>query len=97
YDDLLMHTYRRADGQQVMMTIAYGRNQTQELKLHRPELCYYAQGFEVHTLGRRTVQLTPARTVSSLALLTRNRTRIEVVTYWIRIDERITENAWQTR
>ena len=97
YDDLLMRTYRRADGQRVMMTIAYGRNQTQELKLHRPELCYYAQGFEVHALGRRTIQLAPARAVSSLALLTRNRARIEVVTYWMRIGERITESAWQTR
>ena len=97
YDDLLMRTYRRADGQRVMMTIAYGRNQTQELKLHRPELCYYAQGFEVRALGRRTVHLSSARTVSSLALLTRNRTRTEVVTYWMRIGERITESAWETR
>jgi len=97
YDDLLMRTYRRSDGQRVMMTIAYGRNQTQELKLHRPELCYYAQGFEVHALGRRAVHLSATRQLGSTALLTRNRSRIEVVTYWMRIGERITENAWQTR
>lgn len=97
YDDLLMRTYRRSDGQRVMMTIAYGRSQTQELKLHRPELCYYAQGFEVRALGRRAVHLSPTRELASTALLTRNRTRIEVVTYWMRIGERITENAWQTR
>ena len=97
YDDLLMRTYRRSDGQRVMVTIAYGRSQTQELKLHRPELCYYAQGFEVRTVGRRAVHLSPTRVVSSLALVTRNRSRTEVVTYWMRIGERITENAWQTR
>jgi len=97
YDDVLMRTYRRSDGQRVMMTIAYGRKQTQELKLHRPELCYYAQGFEVHALGRRAVQLSPTRQLGSMALLTRNRTRIEVVTYWMRIGEHVTENAWQTR
>jgi EpsI family protein len=97
YDDLLMRTYRRSDGQRVMMTIAYGRNQTQELKLHRPELCYYAQGFEVHALGRRAVHLSATRQLGSTALLTRNRSRIEVVTYWMRVGERITENAWQTR
>jgi EpsI family protein len=97
YDDLMVRTYRRADGQEVMVTLAYGRRQTQELKIHRPELCYYAQGFEVLALGPRTVRLSPSQDIRSLTLLTRNRARVEVVTYWMRIGAQVTENAWQTR
>ena len=97
YDDVLMRTYRRADGARVMVALAYGRRQTQELKIHRPELCYYAQGFAVRGLGRRPVQLDGARAVESRALLTENRARTEIVTYWIRVGERVANDAWDIR
>jgi EpsI family protein len=97
YDDVLMRTYRRSDGARVMAAFAYGRRQTQELKIHRPELCYYAQGFDVTSLGPRDVRLDRDRSVESLALLTRNRARIEVVTYWIRVGERVARGPWDIR
>lgn len=97
YDDVLMRTYRRGDGARVMVALAYGRRQTQEIKIHRPELCYYAQGFEVRSFGRRRVSLDGAHAVDSLALLTRNRSRTEVVTYWIRLGERVASGPWDMR
>ncbi|MEO8464665.1 MAG: exosortase C-terminal domain/associated protein EpsI [Gammaproteobacteria bacterium] len=97
YDDVLMRTYRRTDGARVMVALAYGRRQTQELKIHRPELCYYAQGFAVSALGARSVQLDSGRTVESRALLTENRSRTEIVTYWIRVGERVANDAWDIR
>lgn len=97
YDDVLMRTYRRDDGASVMVAIAYGRRQTQEIKIHRPELCYYAQGFEVQSLGTRPVRLSATRTVESRALLTQNRSRTEVVTYWIRVGESLANDAWDVR
>jgi EpsI family protein len=97
YDDVLMRTYRRGDGARVMAAFAYGRLQTQELKIHRPELCYHAQGFDVSPLGLRAVRLDRDRSVESLALLTRNRSRIEVVTYWIRVGEHVARGPWDIR
>jgi EpsI family protein len=97
YDDVLMRTYRRGDGARVMAAFAYGRRQTQELKIHRPELCYYAQGFDVKSLGERAVRLDRGRSIESRALLTRNRARIEVVTYWIRVGERVAQSPWAIR
>lgn len=97
YDDVLMRTYRRADGARVMLAVAYGRRQTQEIKIHRPELCYYAQGFVVSSLGDRTVRLDRDRSVESRALLTENRSRTEVVTYWIRVGENLTNDPWAIR
>jgi EpsI family protein len=97
YDDVLMRTYRRADGARVMVAIAYGRRQTQEIKIHRPELCYSAQGFEVRELGSRVVRLSDSVRAESTVLLTQNRARAEVVTYWIRIGERLASGPWDMR
>jgi EpsI family protein len=97
YDDVLMRTYRRADGARVMVAFAYGGRQTQEVKIHRPELCYYAQGFAVLPLGPRTVRLSDSETAESLALLTQNRARVEVVTYWIRVGDELASGPWDLR
>lgn len=97
YDDVLMRTYRHAGGASVMVAIAYGRRQTQELKIHRPELCYYAQGFSVSSLGERSVRLDDELAVASRALLTQNRDRVEVVTYWIRVGRHVVNDAWALR
>jgi EpsI family protein len=97
YDDVLMRTYRRADGARVMAAFAYGRRQTQEFKIHRPELCYYAQGFTVQSLGGRTVRLGAARNVETATLLTQNRSRVEIVTYWIRVGAELASGPWDMR
>jgi EpsI family protein len=97
YDDVLMRTYRRADGARVMVAAAYGRRLSQERKIHRPELCYYAQGFAVTPLGIRAVHFGAAHEVESQALLTQNRSRTEIVTYWIRVGERVASNPWDQR
>ena len=97
YDDVLMRTYRRADGTRIMAAFAYGHRQTQEVKIHRPELCYYAQGFEVRSLGLRDVRLSPAATVAAPTLVTQNRARTEIVTYWIRLGDELASSAWEMR
>jgi EpsI family protein len=98
YDQVLMRTYRRqSDGEMVMLALAYGRRQAQEFKIHRPELCYYSQGYDVRFVGRSRVLLGPSFGVDSSLLLARNRARYEPVTYWIRVGDRISLNAWETR
>lgn len=97
YDDVLMRTYRHGDGASVMVAIAYGRRQTQEIKIHRPELCYYAQGFSVSALGDRVVRLDDGLGVEARALLTQNRDRVEIVSYWIRVGERVVNDPWALR
>ena len=98
YDQVLMRTYRRqSDGGMVMLALAYGRRQAQEFKIHRPELCYYSQGYDVRFVGRTRVLLGPSFGVDSNLLLARNRARYEPVTYWIRVGDRISLSAWETR
>jgi EpsI family protein len=98
YDQVLMRTYRRqTDGETVMLALAYGRRQVQEFKIHRPELCYYSQGYDVRFVGRSRVLLRPRFGVDSNLLLARNRARYEPVTYWIRVGDQISLSAWETR
>lgn len=97
YDQVLMRSYGRSDGAIVMLALAYGRNQRQEVKIHRPELCYVAQGFEVVDRKVGTLQLSDVRQVEAYRLVARGRDRVEPVTYWIRIGDRIVRNAWESR
>ncbi len=47
YDKIVMRTYANKNGDRVMLAIAYAREQKQDIKIHRPEVCYVAQGFQL--------------------------------------------------
>ena len=84
YDAVLMRSYKDKSGHVVMLAIAYAMQQTQEIKIHRPEYCYHAQGFTIAqqvpvSLARGKQQLT------GNGLLVRRNGRNEWVQYWIRI------------
>jgi EpsI family protein len=97
YDQTLMRTYVRDDGSAVMLALAYGRVLRQEVKIHRPELCYVSQGFAVTRKEASNVDLGAGATVTAYRLMTGNDNRKEPITYWIRIGDTISMNAWQTR
>ena len=97
YDQTLMRTYVRDDGAIVMLALAYGRSQRQEVKIHRPEGCYYAQGFAVKSKKADVLEVVAGKQVAVNRLLTENRRRVEPVTYWIRIGDKLTSSAWEIR
>ena len=99
YDDVLMRTYENSSGQRVQLALAYGKSMRQEVKIHRPELCYYAQGFEVKSLlsndfGIVSMNHQPIIGKNMLAV---NQNYQEAVSYWIRIGEMYSQSPWQTR
>ena len=99
YDDVLMRGYINPRGDIVMLALAYGSHQRQEVKIHRPELCYTAQGFEV--LRRTPVDLpltgVSAQPARGARMLVRGADRLETVSYWIRIGNLYSRGAWKTR
>jgi len=99
YDDVLMRGYTNPRGDIVVLALAYGSHQRQELKIHRPELCYTAQGFEV--LRRMPVDLpltgVSAQPARGARMLVRGADRLETVSYWIRIGDLYSRGAWKTR
>jgi EpsI family protein len=99
YDDVLMRAYRNGKGETILLAIAYGREQRQEIKIHRPELCYVAQGFGVLRQSRtRFPPIGPGEDmIAGQRVLVGGPRRIEAVSYWIRIGDRYSDSAWHTR
>ena len=52
YENTLVRAYRTADDRLVMMVIAHGRPDSGMLAIHRPAICYAAQGFDIEPMGR---------------------------------------------
>ena len=99
YDDVLLRGYANGHGDVMVLALAYGKHQRQEVKIHRPELCYTAQGFEVLRHSPVDVRFpelaaTPAQ---GARLLVRGADRVETVSYWIRIGKLYSRSPWRTR
>lgn len=100
YNQSVLRTYVNPHGGVIQVAVAWGRHQRQEVKIHRPELCYPAQGFKVLELHDVTFQLnTPTGApVIGKRMLTQDRNgRLEAVSYWIRIGTIYSDSAWRTR
>jgi len=90
YSSTLARTYRNKAGQRVMLSIAYGSDQSSEAtSVHRPEFCYSAQGFKVNNLGEATAAIG-SRNLSVQRLRGVLGQRREPITYWITLDETAT-------
>ncbi|GAB4483746.1 MAG: hypothetical protein OHK0018_15460 [Erythrobacter tepidarius] len=88
YNQTLARTYVNGKGERVMLSIAYGGDQSDNMQVHRPEVCYTAQGFEVtaNAFGRIDTAwgAIPVRRV-----VARQGARNEPITYWIVVGDRI--------
>lgn len=99
YDQTVMRTYVNSSGQQVMLALAWGKRQRQEVKIHRPDLCYVAQGYRIaaqETIHFKGINggLNPVIGKHMVAMDSRGG---EAVAYWIRIGNLYSENALETR
>lgn len=97
YDDVLMRSYVNAHGDIVMLALAYGRHQRQEIKIHRPELCYIAQGFTVLRRSNVAIAMPAFSAADGTRMLVSAPGRSEAVSYWIRIGDLYSRSAWKTR
>ena len=88
YSQNLTRTYINESGQRVMLSIAYGGAQGGGLELHRPEVCYVAQGFTLERTGRSTLALPGiAQPVPLQRLMSQQRGRYEPISYWMRVGD----------
>lgn len=97
YDDLLMRAYGNSHGDVVLLAVAYGRNQRQEVKIHRPDVCYTAQGFQLVERSPISLPMNSGAAIHGMRMLVKAPGRTEAVSYWIRIGDAFTENAWAIR
>lgn len=89
YNQTLARTYVNGSGDRVMLSIAYGGDQSDSMQVHRPEVCYAAQGFQI--LGSATgVLATRFGRLPVKRLLAQLGPRSEPITYWITVGDKAT-------
>ncbi|MBA2722749.1 MAG: EpsI family protein [Methylibium sp.] len=86
----------RRTGERVMLSVAYGGDQSEALSAHLPEVCYPAQGFTLD--GAETVSLELAgRNIPARRMRTRSGHRHEPVTYWLTLGETVAATRMQRK
>lgn len=96
YSQTLARTYVHQDGRRVMLSIAYGDDQTGRLRVHRPDVCYSAQGFQVFE-PIRTVLSVGTRKLPIIRARAEHLQRIEPMTYWMVVGSAIAQSSIDQR
>lgn len=86
YNETLSRTYVNKQGERVMLSIAYGGDQSKSLQVHKPETCYAAQGFNVKSIGNSPIIFNKLQ-IKSRRLLATQGNRYEPITYWMRVGD----------
>ncbi|MBI2734739.1 MAG: EpsI family protein, partial [Aquabacterium sp.] len=81
YDQVLERTYMDEAGHRIMLSVAYGRQQSVGLQMHRPEVCYRAGGFTVSHIEPGELQIL-GRAIPVTRLFASLDGRPEPITYW---------------
>ena len=90
--------YRDDIGRTVTLVVAYGPPLGDSVRLHRPEKCYAAQGFEIRNQSQAVITAA-GRAVTVVDLDTQSPSRREAVSYWLRdgdgLTGRASDSAWR--
>lgn len=95
YNQVLSRTYVNDKGQRIMLSVAYGGDQSDGTSAHRPEVCYPAQGFAITSNQVADLQLG-GRDLQVRQLMSKLGARNEPITYWVVVgDEVVTTGIGQ--
>ena len=86
YNQTLSRNYVNGKGERIMLVIAYGSDQGYSTQVHRPEMCYPAQGFQIVNLSKSFIEVGRAK-LPVMKLVAIKGQRIEPITYWIMIGD----------
>lgn len=98
YTQTLTRVYvNQTTGRQMMLALAYGPDQRDDLQVHYPAVCYPAQGFEVLSNQRAELPL-PFGVLPVRHMQTRlNARRTEPVTWWAMLGETVVLDGGQKK
>lgn len=97
YDQTLSRTYINSQGYRIMLSVAYGGNQSSDsTQVHRPEFCYTAQGFSISDAVDAQL-IIDGHYLPIRKLVARLRDRNEPISYWITIGNTATQPGIQRK
>lgn len=97
YNQTLARTYINRRGERIMLSVAYGGDQSDGLTVHIPDVCYPGQGFKVTETRDARLSVGPDFVIPVRHLLTTLGPRVEPVTYWVLMGDEATTSNTQRR
>jgi EpsI family protein len=89
YNQTLTRTYINPLGYRIMLSVAYGGDQSDATRAHLPEVCYPAQGFQITANESGQINLLN-RPVAVRYLMSKYGNRNEPITYWLMVGDQVT-------
>lgn len=94
YNQTLSRTYVNRQGDRIMLSIAYGGDQSDAMAVHKPEVCYPAQGFQILKNASDTFS-TGEGNIPVKRLVATQGQRIEPITYWTTVGDKVAVSGWK--
>lgn len=89
YNQTLTRTYVNAKGERIMLSIAYGGDQSDNMAVHKPEVCYPAQGFQILKSPAISSFTTGTGDIEVKRLVATQGPRVEPITYWTTVGGKV--------
>ena len=96
YSQVLTRIYVNSGGYRMMLSLAYGSDQRGTLQVHKPEVCYPAQGFTVQS-DQAGLLATPFGAIPVRRLFTTLGTRKEPLIYWFTVGDKAVQGSTQKK
>jgi EpsI family protein len=87
YSETLAANYVDANDRLAMLSIAYGKDQSDGHDVHKPDLCYPAQGFRVIDERDLLLPLDERRGIVVRYMTTQNGERVEPLIFWTTVGD----------
>lgn len=97
YAQTVSRMFVNAQGKGIMALFAYGETQSDQLQLHRPEVCYPAFGFTVVDSLAVEIPLKAGVAIPARRLSAQSVVRTEQIVYWTRIGEYLPQSGDEQR
>lgn len=84
YSQTYSHTFiNKVSGERVMLSLAYGETQTDGKEVHKPDICYPAQGFMISDIKKIELKIDGKEPViNANQLVAKMNSRVEPIIYW---------------
>jgi EpsI family protein len=92
YTQIVTRTYVNGQGERIMLSVAYGTDQSDTSQVHYPEVCYPAQGFQVTDNREGVVSLGNASLPVRRLQTHFQQQRFEPITYWTTVGDQVVTN-----
>lgn len=95
YNNTIARGYiHKPTGRQVMLSLAYGKDQSRDTQLHPPEACYGSRGFRILQLEPEDIRVGDV-TLPAMRMDAVLGQRHEFVTYWMRVGDQLARGSLQ--